>query len=140
MSDTKVVIREQLTLGELLDLLEEWPLDANVSFDFCGLTPTTVASYRGFYNQLALGFGEPGSMRLSALHENLFAACEARFEGWKGGSFVMTRETKMWADNKGRCSGTRIVGIAIDDYRGGGNADDDGTCVYIRILTRNEGE
>jgi len=47
---------KQLTLGELIDRLKMMPQDEEVRYDFVHFRPTSVDSYRGYYDQLALGY------------------------------------------------------------------------------------
>lgn len=67
-------------------------------------------SYRGYYNQLALGTGlEP----ITAA-ELLTAASAAKgkvFQGYKGGDYLMTGDTAVWFAEYGYASGIAIVGV-----------------------------
>lgn len=107
---------KQLTLGEMIELLRKLPADHPASFAFCRLRPTSLRSYRGFYDHLALGFGEPGTMPVGDLLTELRTAHGHKFEGYKGGSYRMRNDTPMWADNWGDASSTAIVGIKADEY------------------------
>jgi hypothetical protein len=46
---------ETLTLGELIEKLGSFRPEMQITFDFCGFIPTKFDSYRGYYDQLALG-------------------------------------------------------------------------------------
>lgn len=53
-----------MTLGALIALLEQFDPSWKVVYDFAYCTPTKLASYRGDYSQLALGwrpYGYAGS-------------------------------------------------------------------------------
>lgn len=107
------------TLGALIDALRFGPKDADVQFDFCYLSPTDVASYRGYYDHLALGWTDkhegPGHWpKASALLANLEAAIGKTFEGWKGGSYRMGRDTPLWVANAGDTGGTGITAIEFE--------------------------
>jgi hypothetical protein len=103
-------------LGELIDLLAELPLDAEVVMDD-DAAPTRFASWRGSYVELTLDsehdVARPTVARLLA--EARKADC-ATFEGYKGGSYTMTRSTPVWADPYGTYGSRAIVGVTM---RGG---------------------
>ncbi len=106
---------QPITLGELTDLLEQRPQDQDVRFDFCGMVPTGVDSYRGYYDHLAIGFAEFSDTKMltvADLVSVLRAANRSTFEGYKGGTYRMTRETPMWVANYGDSGSTAVVGIA----------------------------
>jgi len=101
---------ELMTLGRFIDALEKCDPQSNIYFDFCGFVPTEFFSYRGFYDQLALGFDN--------LQKNvadiLGLAREAvgkSFEGWKGGSFTMSSNTPIWVSLPSACFGTGIFAV-----------------------------
>jgi hypothetical protein len=106
---------EQKTLGELIDLLKQRDPDEKVRYDFGHFCPTTLDSYRGYYDDLALGIDDlawdeyPTARGLVA---ELESAIGKTFTGWKGGDYVMDRETPMWAANPGYSHGTAITGLA----------------------------
>lgn len=116
MSEEKVELTESIfgtaTLGSLIDELEKCRPSAEVQFDFCYLRPTKVASYRGYYDHLAIGWTEksygpehhwiPVPMLLVELKD----AVGKSFEGYKGGDYTMTRDTPVWVAN-----GARVVGM-----------------------------
>lgn len=114
-----------MLLGELIARLEAVKADDDgscaVSFDFCNVEPNgKVDSYRGYYNQLALGWRDGGRGRdyktykevtRDELVATLKSAISATFCGWKGGDFVMSENTQVWVDNPGEATGTGIVGV-----------------------------
>lgn len=107
---------ERLSLGGLIDALAQQPADSTVSFQFGGLVPTTLASYRGYYDDLALGFDDGYPPTVSALLERLRAADGAVFHGWKGGEYRMSRWSRLWVANPGHCGDTAIIGVKSDRY------------------------
>ncbi len=113
------MIIKHMTLGKLITKLKSRDGDAVVCFDFCSLTPTSFRSYRGYYEQLALGYSlhEGAVMTASQLRESAIACLNSTFTGYKGGEYKMTRDTKLWADNIGRASGTAITGIIDEGWR-----------------------
>lgn len=105
-----------MNLGEIIDALQSAEVDATVCFDFGGLEPTGVKSYRGYYSDLALGFADEG-MKAGELLTTLKAAVGAVFEGYKGGDFKMDRVTPVWVANYGRSDGVAIVGVENHGWR-----------------------
>jgi hypothetical protein len=115
--------RSKLQLGELIDALKatinpEYP-DKAVRFDFGGIIPTKLDSYRGFYEQAALGY-ETEPQAEDALLKDLIAHLEGRIgesmEGYKGGRYDIDRETWVWAANVGYATRTAIVGVEDLEY------------------------
>lgn len=105
---------EQMTLGALLKALENEPDKNEVRFAFGMLAVTGVDSYRGYYDQLAVGWGEAYGKTLTVAE---FAAVLKQsmhnpLVGYKGGEFLMEERTPLWAANYGECPQTAIIGIA----------------------------
>lgn len=107
-----------LALGELIDLLKGEAQSDQVRFDFGGLTPRTLGSYCGYYEQLALGYDDKWQepMTVGALLAELGGAVGHEYSGWKGGEYTMGRTTPVWAANSGEAPGTGIVGVRRDTY------------------------
>jgi len=107
-----------MTLGKLILLLSEMPQDDHVAFDFGYATPTTVDSYRGYYDELALGFdGSYGaSLTVGALLKDLNAAVGKTFTGWKGGDYQMHEDTPVHVANPGNTSDTEIIHVRKGGY------------------------
>lgn len=127
----------QLTLGELILKLKNI-LDKNtisnpgeeepwVCYDFGTAIPTTLASWRGIYSELALGYQLTGydthtnhgvqKKLLSSLLSELEGAIGSEYIGWKGGTFIMNKNTPVWVDNPGNSSNTAIVEVVEDGFR-----------------------
>ena len=112
-----------LTLGRLIEKLEraahakDDACDAQrVYFDFCDLSPVHLDSWRGVYAFLALGWNESGQMTLPQLLGECTRAVGATFEGWKGGSYKMTKETPVMVANRGCAGSTAICDVKADGY------------------------
>jgi hypothetical protein len=103
-----------MTLGELIAALERIGPAAHVTVavDRIKSRPKEPRSYRGFYEDLALGF-EPGSRPASELLAELRAALGQTLDGYKGGGYRATEATGLWASNWGDASGLLITGVAI---------------------------
>lgn len=108
----------RLNLGELIDLLKRCPQKDLVKFDFGSTTPGQCDSYRGYYEDLALGFEVDASdyPTVAELQETLTEAIGETFQGWKGGEYRMDRNSRLWVANCGQTSDTTIVGICDCNY------------------------
>lgn len=101
--------KKQLTLGQLINKLEkctfEWKYSdekterqKGIFFDFCNFKPSDVGSWRGSYDELFIGYSEDKTTFKSAKEflETLKYSEGSEFTGYKGGEFLMTRETPVW--------------------------------------------
>lgn len=102
-----------MSLGKLIDALESQEMAASVYFDFGGLVPLRCASYRGYYDHLALSFGT-GRQNIADILTVLRAADGATFQGYKGGDYTMSRETPIWVAQPGDWTSTAIVSVYGD--------------------------
>ena len=123
----------QLTLGQIIDKLEKCGLThgdddepKQVDYDFASAVPTTLDSWRGAYEELALGFKLSGydnddehfaETTAETLLSELKNAVGKQYEGWKGGIFTMTRETPVWVTNAGNSGNTGIIDVVDDGWR-----------------------
>jgi len=107
-----------VNLGELIDLLKVRPKDHYIRFDFGNLVPTKCDSYRGYYDDLAIGFDETNypNPTVDVVLKDLKAAVNKEFTGYKGGEYRMTRKSRVWVANYGHTSDTVITGIEGCDY------------------------
>lgn len=108
-----------ITLGKMITALESCDPDAEVSIGSLLLMPTQFTSYRGFYEDLALGYTTDRGEGLSAgrLLEECRKALGATFEGYKGGSYVMSKDTPIWLANYGDYTGWGVRKVKADGYR-----------------------
>lgn len=105
--------RHQLTLGEFIDLLEAFPDHAaSCYYEFAMLPPRAPDSYLEYYDQIALGIGQDYSddPRVITVLRWCQAAVGKTYQGWKGGDYVMFRDTPLWAAIPGCGGGRAIVG------------------------------
>lgn len=117
--------REQLTLGEFISRLEGVQnKEVPVYMDFEYLAPTRFASWRGSYDELALGFCLDGynesDKPIKSVAELLAHTRECVgevFEGWKGGAFKMDATTPLWVANTGNSGHEMITGIEYNEYQ-----------------------
>lgn len=103
----------QMTLGELIAALRQFPVGHPVYYDVwnAAFTPRRPASYRGYYCDLALGHTSGSMTTVGDLLGWLEVADGRVYEGWKGGDYEMTLDTVLWVDNPGECHGIAIVGV-----------------------------
>ena len=108
-----------MTLGKLIRLLEGEDPANQVRFDFGGLVPRQLDSWRGVYAELALGYDDQwrNPVTVAELLVELRSAIGKTFTGYKGGDFKMDEGTKVWADNYGEYNQCAIVGLADCSYR-----------------------
>lgn len=127
----------QWSLGMLIDAIEkrrrphksmnDSPLESDeVHFDFGAMVPAGLHSWRGIYAELAIGFRDANQYRADGtccpipavkdFLEELRGAVGKRFEGYKGGGFVMSRETPLWVSKYGEAHETAVVGLCDDEY------------------------
>jgi len=109
--------RYHLTLGQLIEQLAEFPPQAPVTFDFNGIPPDVLDSYRGYYSDLALDYDERHSKTVKVLLEQCQSALGATFEGYKGGDYMMGEDTPLWVSHYSQSSGRAILGLSTLDDR-----------------------
>ena len=69
-----------------------------------------VDSYRGYYEQLYVGYTDAVSPPSCAEVANALAkAIDSRFTGYKGGEYWMDASTPVWVDRYGECCGALII-------------------------------
>ena len=127
-----------MTIGELLDILAPLNPYKEVIFDFGYLAPTVVNSWRGSYNEPALGYGvygyssSPTGFRpptVGVLVEELKGAISGVcYTGWKGGEYQYYRSSPLHIDNPGDYSCTELVGVDVQD------------CQVTLLTERREGD
>lgn len=106
------IILGAMSLGELVDALNRLPAGSKVWLGSGRFRPQGLRSYRGYYEDLALGWciGEPRDAR--ALANELHEAIGCDFEGYKGGTYTAGRDTGVWASERpGDCYGNAVTGI-----------------------------
>jgi hypothetical protein len=103
---------EQLTLGEFIKKLEEQPQDNEIQFDFAHFYPKEIHSYRGYYDQLAIGYKSSGNCpKVEEILQLCKDALGKYFTGYKGGDFLMMEDTPLWVANPEETGDTAIVDV-----------------------------
>lgn len=127
MAYSRFVDEDQYTLGRLIDDLEKI-LTAEgcvVEFDFGG-TPRDLHSWRGSYEELAIGWShkdyyEGGQTERNIKYKDFLAMLEEavgkKYQGWKGGWYRMSKDTPVWVSKDGmgtHCGICKVVSWAPD--------------------------
>lgn len=110
----------QLTLGDLIDALKSVKdKKASVRFDFGYMKPKQIESWRGSYDELAINYSEDDddSEKVSHFISRLNQCIGKTFVGYKGGDFVMKKNTPVWVANHGQAANTAIFGIKDFGYQ-----------------------
>lgn len=116
---------KHLTIGETIAALKTatYNDDADIRFDFGYFIPCKAQSYRGFYDQLALGYSEDRRADSGwllrtpvAVIQELEGAIGKTYEGYKGGDFVMRADTPLWVANTGESNETGVIGVRSVNY------------------------
>lgn len=106
-----------LSIGQVIEALDQADPSVYVWFEFGALAPTHVMSWRGVYAEAALGFAQEPPMPAGELLRILRESIDGReFTGYKGGEFSYTADTPLWVDNYGKCSNTGIKAVSVDEY------------------------
>lgn len=95
----------QMTLGKLIDALEEMPEGSEVA------NLNSAHSYRGYYSDLAFEQGE-GTRPAADLLAECKSAMGKVFCGYKGGDFVMGALTPVWVAYYGSC-GPKLMALHV---------------------------
>lgn len=99
-----------MRLKNWIDALGDMPPDAEVVFDD-GSPVGELTSWRGVYAQLSLPTGRR-PQTVSAALADAQAADGGTFTGYKGGDYVMSLSTPVWADDYGTCPGFAPSSVA----------------------------
>ena len=113
---------DQLTLGEMIlkveHLLTTKKGDESVVYDFGYLFPTEIDSWRGSYSELALDYKTDGNRKsLTDFCSMLKGAVGKEFTGYKGGEFIMNKNTPVWVSNYGESSNTAVIDVVDGGYQ-----------------------
>lgn len=114
---------DQLTLGELILKLEpivknqKEGYEATVRYDFEYLFPTSIDSWRGSYDELALNFETQGvEMKVSEFLKMLKECIGKTFTGYKGDEFTMHKGTPIWVANYSHSGKTAVIDVVDNGY------------------------
>lgn len=104
----------QLTIGELILMLESQDKKMKIVFDFeingRVQVPCDLMSWRGSYCELGMDYGDRGYKNVGVFRKSLKDAIGKSYEGYKGGLFMMGKTTPIWVAHHSDCG--------INDYKG----------------------
>lgn len=123
----------QLTLGELIlkleplvekqpEMIKKYGHEAAIVFDFSCTFPVGLSSWRGSYAELALEWAggdystNEKQLKLSEFLDLLKSAIGKTYTGWKGGDYVMGKNTPIWVANPGNVGETAVIDVVDEEY------------------------
>jgi hypothetical protein len=107
----------QMTMQQFAEALEAMPPDEIPYFDFCHQRPTKLDSYRGYYEDVALGWSDgPRAPTCGELAASVRSRIGQTQEGYKGGAFYVRPDTAVWVANHGATGDTAIVGVKNEGW------------------------
>lgn len=110
-----------MTTNQLINQLKLARPNAKVFFDFCGIAPDEVRSWRGIYAEPALGWKviswDEGHTVESLIEELNKAISGNVFYGYKGGEFQYDGDEPLHIDNDGEYTNTEISHIEDLGYK-----------------------
>lgn len=107
----------QMTLGELIATLKRKDQDRSVTFGFDYARPSGVGSYRGYYEDLAIGYKRCADCTVATLLLMLQDIDGKTLTGWKGGDYTMDSDTVLWMANPGESCSMAIVDVIETPYQ-----------------------
>lgn len=108
---------KQMTAGELLSLMKRKDQSLDVVFDFVFFRPKGIHSYRGYYEDLAIGYQNCAETTVGDMVAMLDGVIGQTLYGYKGGEYYMDTDTVLWVANHNESGGTAIVDVVDDEYR-----------------------
>lgn len=95
---------KQMTLGQLIDVLERKDQAARVAYSFGYFHPTSFGSWRGAYEELSIGYEHASEISarggehptVASLLARAIVADGATYHGYKGGEYTMDRDQRVW--------------------------------------------
>lgn len=109
--------RATMTLGAIIEVLRRAKPEAWLAtYPVEGLKLTTLESWRGIYEHLAIGYElSDDGVKVGNLLSEFESAVGKTFTGYKGGNYVMGLDTPVWLANYGKGSSSTIDRIVIDE-------------------------
>lgn len=107
---------DQWTLGQLRDALAPTPARYGIYLRRGALevTPLGFISWRGRYEEVSINWSEnkhSAPLDCYAMYERTEEAIGDAMTGYKGGDYIMSRATPVWADAYGIYEGFAVYGL-----------------------------
>lgn len=103
-----------LKYAELVDAVSKLKPDTIIRFDFGYTTPCGMHSYRGYYEDMAIGYkdDEFGNLLAGQWLDELKSFSQQKLHGYKGGTYDVRHDTTIWVSKHiSEVTGTMITGI-----------------------------
>ena len=100
-----------LTLGDMITLLQKCDSNKMVLLDIGG-SLGQERSYRGYYSDLAFQHDQGQVKSAGEVLAQCQTALGQKYEGYKGGDFVMGEDTPLWIAGYGIASGIAVIGMS----------------------------
>lgn len=104
-----------VTVGSAIDTLITMNPDAPVLYAD-GAAPGEALSYRGHYSDLAFADETTDTVTVKLLLDTLLAVWNTELTGYKGGEFLMDRDTPIWRSEYGIASNIAWTDLAVQDH------------------------
>ena len=101
-----------MNLGDFVDYLSGLSPDLYIIFDD-GRNPGKFNSYRGYYDNLALDCRKT-RCKVSSILKKASGCINRALEGYKGGKYIMTKNTHLWYSEYGDVSCIKITHITVE--------------------------
>ena len=107
-----------MKIKEIMALVKDANPEGDVYFDFCNCRPTTAHSWRGSYDEPAIGWAQAGSCTSVAdfLNELAELISGKTYYGWKGGEYSYNEDQTLHVDNPGCYTDTEIIDVKITEW------------------------
>lgn len=105
-----------MTLGELIDRLENVSDKDKGVITSGGTYAAGFSSYRGYYEELAIVPSIDNWQNVTEFLQHAKDAVGKTFTGWKGGEYLMDRDNPLWLAAPGHCPGIGLKKIIETDY------------------------
>lgn len=107
--------KEMFTLGDLINELEKFPKEWKVYIKPFHLIPQNFTSYRGYYSDLCLTYTTRDESKERTTVGSLLAMAKEvdgkELLGYKGGEFLMNKETPIWVSDSDFSTGVAIASV-----------------------------
>lgn len=104
-----------MILSEYIETLRALPQDIEAAYRGIYVPVGKLTSWRGAYAELTIPYADDGPHTIAQLLKDAEAAVGRMFTGYKGGEYIMTANTPVWADDYGSCHYNVPTGFSIHE-------------------------